>query len=199
MGKQKGKLPIGRPKSLSGLGPNPTSMSRQSFGCVVPGCIVKKRSDKLRNHYTSKVHFDKKTGLPIQSNSMIFLNLTQEEKDHTKYFYDHGYTITRLPVCSTPTNVPKNPFVAAQRKVTATETLEKSQGQTNIDQDIHMEEVDKESSRKTCQELPVDTIDESTSASNKPSTSTAENQIEHESCQTEFENKNTDNFPSTEN
>ena len=36
-----------------------TSLSRQTFPCVLPTCEVRCRTDSLRRHYVSKVAFDK--------------------------------------------------------------------------------------------------------------------------------------------
>jgi len=61
------------------------------------------------------VKFDPTTGQPLCPSDHSFGNLTHEEKIHTKFFFENGYTREKLPPATTPIHVPKNPFEAARR------------------------------------------------------------------------------------
>ena len=76
----------------------------------------------IRIHYHQKVKFDSSTGLPLCPSDEPFGILTEEEKIHTKFFFENGFTKKNLPPATTPINVPKNPFEAARRNKVTNDT-----------------------------------------------------------------------------
>ncbi len=68
-----------------------------------------------RIHYQQKVKFESSTGHPLCPSDEPFGQLTEEEKIHTKFFYENGFSISKLPQATKPIHVPKNPFEAARK------------------------------------------------------------------------------------
>ena len=101
-------------------------LSLQIFSCVVHDCDYEGRSDKLRNHYRSKVIW-LTNGNPAPNWSATFKNVRDEDrKNHTKYFIEHGYAKESLPQYKNPIKVPPREgffgVVAKRQKTTTSET-----------------------------------------------------------------------------
>ena len=74
------------------------------------------RTDKLREHYFSKVIWEKDgKPVPTYSDSYCFCNST-ERQQHTEYFHQHTFTKTKLPPLRHFSHAPKNPFEACKKK-----------------------------------------------------------------------------------
>ena len=73
-----------------------TALSRLKYPCLVPSCESTFRSDVLKTHYLNSVNFDK-DGFPIDPESSEFGKLNQKYKDHTRFFFNNGYSLQKLP------------------------------------------------------------------------------------------------------
>ena len=73
-----------------------TALSRLKYPCLVPSCENTFRSDVLKTHYLNSVNFDK-DGFPLDPESSEFGKLNQKSKDHTRFFFNNGYSLQKLP------------------------------------------------------------------------------------------------------
>ena len=73
-----------------------TSLSRQTYICLVPSCKEQIRGDKLKEHYKKLVHFDL-----LEEDSDVLSEkldaLDKKEADHTKYFLNENLDTHSIP------------------------------------------------------------------------------------------------------
>lgn len=87
--------------------------SKQSFMCLISNCGAIFRGDALNRHYRTIVEFDQ-DGNPLMPNSDKFKKMKKNKQEHTRYFFENGYTSLNLPKLKTPANAPKNPWDASR-------------------------------------------------------------------------------------
>ena len=101
----------GRPKVSS-----VKSGTKDICKCIVDGCDVTKRGDKVRLHQREKVLWAK-DGLPASDKHPEYESLSLDRKKHTDYFRDNGYTSTKFPeLRSKHTEGPMDRFLSGAPK-----------------------------------------------------------------------------------
>ena len=89
----------------------------EKIKCCVPDCNVSMRKDHLKSrHYQSLVKF-LHDGSPMPTSNQLFETLEDDQKAHTRYFFEHDIKQSETPSFKRPL-IPLtiNPFSIAKKK-----------------------------------------------------------------------------------